>query len=54
MQTPLWNLSPLVSVLLIGMAVAALPLLALLRAGRVGRHRFCGLRVDADHFVFDL
>lgn len=36
MQTPLWNLSPLVSVLLIGMAVAALPLLALLRAGRVG------------------
>jgi len=34
MQTPLWNLSPLGSVLLIGMAVAALPLLALLRSGR--------------------
>ena len=36
MQTPLWNLSPVGSVLLIGMAVAALPLLALLRHGRAG------------------
>jgi cytochrome c oxidase assembly protein subunit 15 len=36
MQTPLWNLSPVGSVLLVGMAVAALPLLALLRHGRAG------------------